>query len=280
MKPFRYSRSKEQKMVGGISSDPIPSWSRWELWAGILPFLLSGMDLIISEIPHDWDAPAWLRPVHGFLFMTFMFLPAAGLCIGWIRGFPRWSYSYLLPAVVFAWYLENTATPGFRLFGAPLFGRELWGWRAWVPLLVAMIIALLVTRSIRTLGKLFGNIWRDWTLATFAMFGLLPLLIAISFDEIDRRYSLYFMILLAAVLVAAATTYLRASYLWQQTAALATGVILVIWVTAVATGVYWLRHGWINLPGTVTLSIIITAVILAPLALEWLLHSPGKTIAA
>ena len=50
--------------------------------------------------------------------------------------------------------------------------------------------------SFYSLRRFFFNISADWTLLTFGIFGFIPLLIAMIFDEMDRLYSLYFMIVL------------------------------------------------------------------------------------
>jgi hypothetical protein len=80
-----------------------------------------------GEFPHEWNIPVW---VPGIFFVSTLFVLPIGICIGWIKGFPRWSYPYVGHVIVFSLYMVNVATPGF------LFGRELWGWRAWIPLMV------------------------------------------------------------------------------------------------------------------------------------------------
>ncbi len=61
-------------------------------------------------------------------------------------------------------------------------------------------ITLLITRSLRPFLRLFTNIWEDWTLLTFGMFGFMPLLIGVGFDEVDRLYSLRFMVALTLLM--------------------------------------------------------------------------------
>ena len=99
--------------------------------------------------------------------------------------------------------MTNVAMLGF------VFGRELWGWRAWVPLAVVAVISLLITQSLRPLRKFFTNIWEDWTLLTFGLFGSMPLVIAVVFDEMDRLYSLYFMVILTLLMVNTAFVYMQ-----------------------------------------------------------------------
>jgi hypothetical protein len=128
------------------------------------------------------------------LFWILLLLPPSGVAIGWVRNFPRWSYPYAGLAVLAGMYMANASSPGVSLFGIPVFGRELWGWRALVPLLLACGTSLLVTRSFRPLYVLFDRAARDLTLVTYGMFGGLPLWVFVSFDEMDRRYSLSWMV--------------------------------------------------------------------------------------
>ncbi|MBM4430845.1 MAG: hypothetical protein FJ026_10955 [Chloroflexi bacterium] len=214
--------------------------------AGMALFVWWGLVLIGGEIPHAWEVPIWVTPAVQVLFVGTIVLPPLGLCLGWMRGFPRWSYPYVGHVLVFSQYMTHVSTPGF------LFGRELWGWRAWVPFAVAVGVALLVTRSLRPLGTFFTQIWHDWTLATFGMCGFLSLLVGIGFDEVDRLYSLYFMVLLAAVMVAMAWMYMRASQQRQRVWALLAGIVTTLGVTAVAPTLYWQREGWV-LPQLVAL---------------------------
>ncbi|MBI4769042.1 MAG: hypothetical protein HY784_01160 [Chloroflexi bacterium] len=121
--------------------------------------------------------------------------------------------------------MTNVATPGMVLFGTPMFGRELWGWRAWIPLLVAAPIALAVTRPSRPLARLATNIGQDWTLLTFGMFAVMPLLVAIGFDEMDRLTSLYFMVPLALLMTGVALVHMRSRQPRGRIMALAIGIL-------------------------------------------------------
>ncbi len=246
--------------------------SSWlELLAGITIFLIIGLDLILGEIPHERTIPSWFTYLRTVLFALALTLPAVGYGIGWVKGFPRWSYSYVGIALVTGWYMMNTATPGF------LFGRELWGWRAWVPFLVMTIIALLINRSLRPFFKLFANVWQDWTLLTFAMFGFMPLLIDFGFDEMDRLYSLPFMVILTLVMVGAVVAYLRSVQSWHRVLSLLTGVVLIVAVVAVVPTLYWLENGWVNVSQMVMGGIIVVAAMFSPVLVSLLHRSVSVT---
>ena len=221
--------------------------------AGAALFLLWGLVAIGGELPHEWAVPTWIHTLIRILSIGVLFFPPIALCFGWIKGFPRWSYPYVGHMSVYSLYMTSVATPGLKLFGYPVFGGDLWGWRAWIPLSIVTLIALLVTRSLRPLLRLVTNIWQDWTLLTFGMFGILPLLVAISFDEVDRLYSLYFMAILAVLMTGTALLYLRSRGQRSRILALLFGIVPTIAITVVAPTLYWQRHGWVSAPGAAIL---------------------------
>jgi hypothetical protein len=247
------------------------SWA--ETLAGMTLFLISGLGLILNEVPHDWVVPLWLTHLAGALLLAYLLVPAIGFGIGWIRGFPRWSYPYLGLALLVSLYMMNVATPGLRIFNYTFGRNDLWGWRAWIPVSVMVVIALLITRSLRPLLKLFTNIWEDWTLLTFGMFGFMPLLIGIGFDEVDRLYSLPFMVALTFFMVGTALAYLRSTHQWQRVLALLIGIILILTIVAIAPTVYWLENGWVNVQGVVVGGTIVGLVMFSPVLIGLLRRS-------
>jgi hypothetical protein len=204
--------------------------------AGTVFFILWGLDLITGEFPHEWNIPIW---VYGIFFISTLFVLPIGMCIGWIQGFPRWSYPYVGHVIVFSLYMMNVATPGLKLFGYEMFGRELWGWRAWIPFLIIAVIALTVTRSFRPATCFFTNIRDDWTLLTFGMFGFMPLVIAIMFDEMDRLFSLYFMVVLPIIMAGTAFAYLSSENHRMRVVALLIGISLSLVIASIAPNIYW-----------------------------------------
>ena len=72
----------------------------------------------------------------------------------------------------------------------------------------------------------------------------MPLLISISFDEVDRLYSLYFMIILALLMSSTALLYLRGHQLWPRVGALLIGILSTTTITVIAPSAYWQQHGW------------------------------------
>jgi len=241
--------------------------SRSEALAAIALFVLLGLGLIFDELPHEWPPPNWVRSINVFFFVGTLVMPPIVLCIGWIRSFPRWSYPYVAHVLLYGLIMMNAATPGL------LFGRELWGWRAWIPFVVVAVISLLITQSLRPLRKFFTNIWEDWTLLTLGLFGCMPLLIEMSFDEMDRLFSLYFMVILTFLMVGTVFIYMQRPAHRERIAVLLIGILLTITLTMAGPTIYWHNQGDTNIIPPVVAGIIVFLVLFSPALISLLPRS-------
>jgi hypothetical protein len=257
----------------------IPAATPVEVAVGMLPFLFFGLVLIGNELPREWNMSGWLDSVGRTVFFLLLLLPAIGFAAAWVRNFPRWSYPYVGMAFVMAVFQQTAATPGLNLFGYPIFGRELWGWRAWIPLGAAFFVALAVSRSLKPAVRFFTNLWQDWSTPSYLMAGLLPLIVAVAFDEMDRLYSLYFMVPFAALLVGMVIFYLRGHQAWQRVLALTAVCLIILAATALGINSYWLAHNGMSAAGarrTLNLAGIIALIMLLPAWLELLRGSARR----
>jgi hypothetical protein len=247
-----------------------------ETLAGILPFLVTGLWLVLSEVPAGWGLPAWLADGAGRWFLGWLLLPAFGVAVGYNLSFPRWSYPYVGLQFFMSLYMTYVSTPGLRIFGYTFQRNLLWGWRAWIPLFVAIGVGLLITRSLRPLGRFFTNLGGDATQLSFAFFGSSPLLILVSFDEVKGLSSLPWVTLLSALMVVAAWLYLRQEAIPRRTAVLAGGISLILMGIIVGNYIYWGQDGMSLLPAIV-LSGMIGLIMLLPAFIGFLYHlfEPG-----
>lgn len=228
------------KLTPHPASQP-ESWS--SVAAGLVIFLAASLQLITSELPRPISATAGMEAARSLALWVFLLAPVAGLSLGWIKGFPRWSYPYVPLAGLLALYLSNVSTPGLTFLGYPTFGRELWGLRSCLPMLLGIGIALLITRSFQPALRFFTQLRQDWTLATYALSGTLPLVVFIAYDEIDRAYSIRDLILLSLAMLSMALLYLRSQTKRQRSLTLLIGILIIIGYTAISTTVYWYRLG-------------------------------------
>jgi len=238
---------------------------------GALPFFLFSLILILFEIPVDLYSIKWLNAILAFMFATLLILPVIGFGIGWVQDFPRWSYPYAGTALVLSLYFQNVSTPGLNFLGFPIFGRELWGWRAWVPLGISFIIALVISRSLKPLISFFVHLWNDWSILSYFMVSAVPLLVMFAFDEINRMYSLYFMIPFGVLLVGMVVFYLRSRSTLRRVLILTIGIPAILFPAVIGTISYWLPRNGIYPSGVRTMwirAITITIIMLIPAWLE------------
>ena len=229
-----------------------------ETLAGTGLFIIWGLALIISELPLEKEIPTW---VFNYLILGLLLLPSIGMCIGWIKGFPRWSYPYVSHVILFSIFLTNISIPGFR--------EEVWGWRVLIPLGGAIAIAILATRSMGHIINFFTNIWDDWTLLAFGIFGFIPLRVVFSFGIPDRVYMFYVMLALTLLMSSAALIHMRAGQQRQRIASLFIGSALMATIAAGAHILFWQKTElWNYLPYTMVHWISIVLSTLSPFLIE------------
>jgi hypothetical protein len=184
------------------------SWG--EALLGALPFLLFGLAHFLIAI-HELGKFANL-PVNPWLYYGsgLLLLIAIGLAIGGIKGYPRWSYAYLGMAVYLSSYYFNGS-----------FGGVVYGWRFRVPLVVAILLPLLVTRSLRPLARLIQGAWNDWTRLSFGLYAyLLPIYTTIFLDMKWGTNELIGLAIDTLLLAAGAVAFLRSRTIWQRVVSL------------------------------------------------------------
>lgn len=205
--------------------------SPWqESLAGTLPFLVFGLGMIIYEVlPRAWTQ----GPIGLWCYVALYIVGIVGLGAGWVRGFPRWSYAYAgLVLIIRGWWGDSD---------------NLYGWSFIKPastvLFWAMVAtALLLTRSLRPIGRFFAGMWRDWTRLSFLMYSFTPLvLLNIAYDFTTGNYPLPYPIASAFVLAGGALAYMRSRDMAQRAVALLAGMMLT-WLVAAAEVALYLQR--------------------------------------
>ena len=254
-----------------MSSTPIPPEDNPpENWlgvaAGLVIFLIADLMLILNEIPLAAQPASWAWTLRILSIWGMILVPAVGFTIGWIKSFPRWTYPYVPLAVFYSLYIANASTPGFTFFGYPTFGRQLWGLRAFIPLLLGGLIAWLVTRSFKPLKRFFTQIGEDWTLGSYALSGTLPLVIFIAYDEMDQAYSLINIFILTALQLLMTLICLRSQSSRRRRFAVGIGIPLILVYTAISTTLFWYSQGPGNvyLPGMIAWTAVLLFFYLSP----------------
>ncbi len=235
---------------------PAP-WS--EVAAGMLFFILLGGTALVIEAPLlrtfrllNFD-PVYL----GFVLSLGSYLVIlAALLWGWLRDFPRWALPYLAYGFFFAWSLAGTGSYGLVIFNIPIWGVEVerWGWRAWAPLGLVVLLAFLLSRPPwGPLSRLLKKIWNDWTRLVFGLYGLAPLLFLVFLDEMQHSYTFPIVVVAVFFLFSGAFIYLRYPNRRFQFPGLLVSAFLMYLSLGIGSEFYWGTHQ-VNYPtGKVTL---------------------------
>lgn len=212
--------------------------TREEVLAGLAPFVLVGVVLSVYELGQYLAAP----PIStaGAIGMAAGWLALlAGLGWGWVRGFPRWVYPYVGSALFISALAMESSMPSWPTLGAQAGLRELLGWRAWVPLALVAVVALLRTRSLRPLARFGRGVWRDWTRLTFLGFGVLPVFAWLFTDETYGVFPLVYVLLCGSVLTLGAYFYMRGRGPGQRAFSLLGALAGFLLISTGLSAVYW-----------------------------------------
>jgi hypothetical protein len=206
----------------------LPS-TRWQAFLGILPFLAFGAASMIGKVDPTYS----LRGHHAEMVVYALVL--VGLLIGWIRGFPLWSYSYLGWSLVLAWSNTNMVIYG-----------EKYGYRIWIPFAATVLIALLWTRSLQPIRKFLRDVWKDWSRLSLAMYALGAWMFLI-YDENHHPQLLAFMLASTLATAGAAWFFLRSSNLRGRTLAILAGFITTVIINGICEAT-WDWHAYYGIP--------------------------------
>ena len=180
------------------NNGPVQPSSQHEAFLGALPFLMYGLICMLVKLALPLSA-------EFALWLAFYLITLIWLVIGWVKGFPRWSYASL------GWSITIALMWG----GAPL-----------ALLFPAIVVALVWTHSISPIKKFFLGILNDWTNLSFALVTL-PAWFILSYMGNNHPYVMLFM--LGSTLAVS-----LGAYLYLRSPNMANGIISLLgsWVAA------------------------------------------------
>lgn len=267
----------------------------WQIALGILPVFVIGLGGVLEVWPGGGAVVNSLMHIGMILFLGGYLVILVGLFAGWMAGFPRWVYPYLVYGVIFALYISQVSTPGLVIFNIEMWGREIWGWHAWVPFATISLVALLLSRPPWGPLKYLGcGLWEDWTKCSFGLFGLMPLAVLVLMDEVDRSYRFPATVICMLLVVIGAYLYQSITnktprFLALLGTALFVSIIATITSEAyfqthrinMATGKYELSEGVFQLKNTIAPLFQITsmmAILFLSPALIWITRKLWEAI--
>lgn len=255
-------------------------------WAlvGIIPFLFGPFTLLVQHL--YWLAANAGVPLTGpfaveslvIVYFVFIALIGAVLVLAWVKGFPAWSYGLGMIFVLISLYMTQVAIPGLRLFGHTFQSNELMGLRAWIPLGLVTLTALIITHKdiARPFAVGLTELRQDLTRVSFGLFGFTPFILMIFFDEMHGEE--LFLALTHLFLGACALVYLRARRVALGMGAMLGGLLLAYSASAVYLWWYWDGRvvpylsepidGFQNMLGTLACTLPIIILTLGP----WLIY--------
>ncbi len=265
-----------------------PPLPRQDILLGMVPFLLIGLSSIPLSFPYTAQPAGWFVFLRALLMFGGNLLITVVIYFAWRKGFPRWSFPYLFYGVVYALYLSNASTPGFRIFNIPIWNTELWGWRAWVPLALVLLLALVSTRfSLEPVAQFFAGLWEDWTRLVFGLYGLLPFAVPILLDEVEQSYRLPITAAGEFIVLCGAFWYLTVTDRRIKMPGLLLWSFLALLIVLAGGDLYWQTHS-VNLnlgvsrllPGPIPWAAILNRSLLIAGIMTLILFSPGVLVLA
>jgi hypothetical protein len=162
-----------------------------------IPVLLFGINWLLEYVDLNLTFKA---AVSIFSIASMFFL----LGIGWVKNFPKWSVYSIGFCLLISLMLMNISSPS-------LDRTEVWGVYGLIPLVLTLIISLTIHFSLEPLKQLIKQIKEDFTTLLFILYGSLPLILWIEFDEIQSISAIPYIIILTVLTAAGVVVYLTST---------------------------------------------------------------------
>jgi hypothetical protein len=213
------------------------SWKETTL--AVLPLLcfmllMMPRGLLASLLRSAGLGSAFQVPFENILFATglptqgFYWLVLAGFVLAWKRSIPRWSYTYL------GWQGVGILFDGM---GSPA-AVDPSRWLVWLPLTLALLVAVLVHHSIKPIQQSWLNWRKDWSLISFALLSMVEFFVWASYDEMPGP-RLFWMMTCTVILILGAVGYLRLRTVSGRILSLFGSTALSTLLTTFVTAFYW-----------------------------------------
>lgn len=205
--------------------------SRTEIFAALAPFLIGGVvPVLVSSIGNFINIPLWIQIVFT---LSMWFFIGSLLVLGFTKRAPRWFMPYLgvplsiISLIIFN-FIVNPEWHGFPfLYDASWFVKQIFYLgMIWIWMIVFILLIFLLTRLIPNMRSFHQRLRDDWTLLCFVLYGAMPFVVFLSFDEFknDEPY----LVLSFLALALGGWLYLRSSTLWGKFWSLLAGLTLAM----------------------------------------------------
>jgi len=232
-------RERRRKMMTGkfASRFDFTPGSRTEALAALAPFLVGMVMIVFGYIGNYINFPLWSQVVFVILFWSLVL----GLfLLGPAKGLPRWFMPYIgVPMPIISLLLFNSLMEkwqGVWWYGLPWFlSAFIQGGLFWVGLIFMLILLLVATRLIPKSRLFHQRLKDDWTLLSFIIYGAMPFVLFITYNEYKNEEPFMFMSLM--VLAVCGWLYLKSYEPLKRFLYLYGGVALSMLVAAIGKAV-------------------------------------------
>jgi len=232
-------------------------------WMGALAgsgaFLLYGGFTILQFSRPFRPVYPWFNGFDTVIFWIPVLLSFGMVTLGWTQNFPRWSYPYVTMSLLFTVVLCFSSPAGF------------------LPLLFAVALALLITRSTRPLFHLVDQGLQDWTVFAFGAFGTLPFWMEAFCDLADPAPTLPWLIALTLFMAGIALAYLRSPHFRGRSLAIRAGLFLTGIAFVVGPDPFRYKIDWAYIVLMIFAVTILLMVLLFPALLAKLIRLWTRT---
>lgn len=187
----------------------------------IIPILLFGISWLVTYLNVN-------EIIKTTLFISSIASMFILFGIGWVKDFPRWT----IHSIGFCLFVSIL----FMNISSPYLNRsETWGLLALLPFALTLIISLLIHLSLQPLKQLLKQVKEDKSIIIFMVYGILPLLLWIEFDEIYNAMVIPYVVVLTALTALSVTIYLISSKKTVRTLTVILGFLITNAIAITAT---------------------------------------------
>jgi len=186
-----------------------------------IPSLLFGISFLLEEVNALNGIPLALIFFFGSLASYLLLFG-----VGWVKNFPKWTIHSIGISVCMSWFLMDVSTPILNR-------TEVWGIIALIPLTLTLIISFLLNPSFQPLKSLYNQIKGEKNILIFLFYGVLPLILWMGFDEMNRPLLFIYPIILTAIVVTTIILYLENSKKFHRGVIIILGTIIPIIVATI-----------------------------------------------
>lgn len=255
--------------------------SRNEILAALTPFLFGMTMVFFGYIGKYITFPLWSQVAFVILFGSLVL----GLfLLGPARGLPRWFLPYLgLPLPIVCLLFFNSLMEkwqGVWWYSLPwfvsVFTQE---GLLWMGLIFLMFLLLGISRWVPRFRPFYQRLGDDWTLLSFVIYGAMPMVLFITYNEYKNEEPFMFLSLMS--LAVGGWLYLRSQEPLKRFLCLQGGMALSMLVAAVGKALlhdssFPTGHGiaWKSeMSYTMVTWLWLALIMLIPLALNRLPHA-------